>query len=33
VTVGIEESGDGAIVAVSGDGVEYVNTRVELSEP
>jgi acyl dehydratase len=33
VTVGVEESGGSAIVAVAGDGVEYVNTRVELSEP
>jgi acyl dehydratase len=33
VTVEVEESGESAIVAVAGDGVEYVNARIELSEP
>jgi hypothetical protein len=32
VSVGLEESEDGAIVAIEGDGVEYVNARIELSE-
>lgn len=32
VTVGIEESGEGVIIAVEGDGVEYVSARIELSE-
>ena len=32
VTVGIEESGESLIVAVEGDGVEYVSARIELSE-
>jgi acyl dehydratase len=32
VTVGVEESDEGAVVAVEGGGVEYVSTRIELSE-
>jgi hypothetical protein len=32
VSVEVEESEGGAIVAVAGGGVEYVNARVELSE-
>jgi acyl dehydratase len=32
VSLGIEESGDGAVVAVEANGVEYVNARIELSE-
>lgn len=32
VSIGVEASDDGAVVAVGGDGVEYVNARIELSE-
>jgi acyl dehydratase len=32
VSIGLEESDDGAVVAVEGDGVEYVNARIEFSE-
>jgi acyl dehydratase len=32
VSIGVEESEDGAVVAVEGGGVEYVNARIELSE-
>lgn len=32
VSIGVEESENGAVVAVEGDGVEYVNARIELSE-
>ena len=32
VTIAIEESEEGAVVAVTSSAVEYVNARIELSE-